>query len=763
MRSDASEKSIFFITGALNASSGGRAQSIFSRARLFSSICARVTICTMDFKSNYASIYNHIAMRYSFRSNVNFCNIHEFLSGESYAFGEGEEKGESTPSCHKVFRGGQNEPIQERYYDSTGRLYLIRSNDKTKGIYCCQWIKKNGDKRIFPTLRALRQFWISSLADCSEMPIFSLENRHYDSLVIENPFNDSLRSIALVHDNHLSAPFVFGSGLTDYLRPMLERLNLYDSVVFLTEKQRNYVANQFGPRQNHFVIPHPLSVDVSNAEPKNSNSKTIVMLARLVGLKRVDHAIKAMKIVVSADSDIELHIYGTGEERDGLVHLAAELGLSENVFFEGYTDSPERVLADAALSVMTSKTEALCLSVQESLALGTPVVAYDCNFGPSDLIVDGENGRLVPSGDIDGLANAILDILQNDEKLHIMSKCALESSRRFSDEAISAKWEEVTAYLDKNDGTSFPLAYPVVSEARIQKVNYFFPEAGRLRVSLEVLVKGCFEEGLIPEFYLFSDDSQVFNLLGFSHVSASSVSAVDGGYEATFLLEVDDSVMRLLAERADGISLAARQGGRFWDFYAIPNFFDIFLVSCFDSQISLANLEEKKQLLYILRKLPLEDRIDIDRFDSTSDYFHPLSVGEFETASIRMNAIRFSLKNIVCHLRGSMIEFRGDVKNFSSSEIRCRCVLSGPRGSFVTGFSDTSLDRVEDGFSFCTRIPAKTVFSLVQNAKKSTIEFQIQCYFGGRVWQSNTCRMGAVRFGIVCAVSYKGVKSLSFV
>jgi glycosyltransferase involved in cell wall biosynthesis len=102
-----------------------------------------------------------------------------------------------------------------------------------------------------------------------------------------------------------------------------------------------------------------------------------------------------------------LMILGEGEDRAGLEALARELGCAADLCLAGFVANPYPYLAAARLFVLSSAWEGFGNVLIEALALGTPVVATDCRFGPSEILEGGRLGRLVPVGDVEALADAM--------------------------------------------------------------------------------------------------------------------------------------------------------------------------------------------------------------------------------------------------------------------------------------------------------------------------------------------------------------------
>lgn len=132
----------------------------------------------------------------------------------------------------------------------------------------------------------------------------------------------------------------------------------------------------------------------------------VVSLGRLAEQK--DHQTLLRAYAFSAlRSTHRLVIAGEGEERASLEGLARELGLGDRLLLPGAMDNPYRVLADAALHVLSSRWEGYPNVLLEALALGVPVVATDCPYGPREMLDGGRHGQLVPVADPMALARAM--------------------------------------------------------------------------------------------------------------------------------------------------------------------------------------------------------------------------------------------------------------------------------------------------------------------------------------------------------------------
>ena len=103
-----------------------------------------------------------------------------------------------------------------------------------------------------------------------------------------------------------------------------------------------------------------------------------------------------------------LIILGEGQERPQLEALVRELGIEEDVILPGFDENPYNYMKQARVFVLSSQREGLPTVLIEAMALGTPVVSTDCPNGPREILEGGKWGTLVPRGNPEELAKAIL-------------------------------------------------------------------------------------------------------------------------------------------------------------------------------------------------------------------------------------------------------------------------------------------------------------------------------------------------------------------
>ena len=118
-------------------------------------------------------------------------------------------------------------------------------------------------------------------------------------------------------------------------------------------------------------------------------------------------------------------ILGQGSEYQSLLALCQDLNLSEEyVTFPGFVENPFAYMAHASICVLSSAWEGFGNVLVESMGVGTPVVSTDCPSGPAEILEKGKYGALVPVGDPQSMANAILSTLNKPIQPSILQQRA---------------------------------------------------------------------------------------------------------------------------------------------------------------------------------------------------------------------------------------------------------------------------------------------------------------------------------------------------
>ena len=178
-------------------------------------------------------------------------------------------------------------------------------------------------------------------------------------------------------------------------------------------------------------------------------SKRIIAVGRLEWVKGYDRLISAWKHVSDKHSDWHLDIFGNGTLEKELKQQQRELGLEERMTIHHATPRINIEYSNSSFYVGTSHFEGFPLVLLEAMQVGLPCIAFDCPFGPSAVIDDGQNGFLVPDNDIKQLAEKITILIEDPNLRDQFSKAAIEKSKAFSVEIVMNQWRALFENITK--------------------------------------------------------------------------------------------------------------------------------------------------------------------------------------------------------------------------------------------------------------------------------------------------------------------------
>nr|WP_246113945.1 glycosyltransferase family 4 protein [Streptomyces montanus] len=214
-----------------------------------------------------------------------------------------------------------------------------------------------------------------------------------------------------------------------------------DAVVTTTEADAKVYRKRMPmPGVRVSAVPNIVPA-VPDLTPSSGTTKVIAAAGRLVRGKRFDLLIEAFAAVAAKEPDWELRIYGGGPKRESLQSLIDGLGLADRARIMGPRTPIETEFARSSLVVSASDAESFGMTLVEAMRCGVPVISTDCPLGPSEIITEGVNGRLVPVGDARALADAMLDLIPAESRRREMGRAARESAHRFDPEPIMAHYE----------------------------------------------------------------------------------------------------------------------------------------------------------------------------------------------------------------------------------------------------------------------------------------------------------------------------------
>lgn len=138
----------------------------------------------------------------------------------------------------------------------------------------------------------------------------------------------------------------------------------------------------------------------------------------------------------------KLHIVGDGLLKEQIQEKIKTKNLQDSIILKPFTNTIEQEYLQASIYVMTSHFEGLPMVLVESASFGLPQISFDINTGPSDIIENEKSGFLIPDGDLEGYAEKLKTLMQNQNLRESMGKRAKEiAQEKFSKEVVMKQWE----------------------------------------------------------------------------------------------------------------------------------------------------------------------------------------------------------------------------------------------------------------------------------------------------------------------------------
>ena len=217
-------------------------------------------------------------------------------------------------------------------------------------------------------------------------------------------------------------------------------------VVALTEGD----AIEWRKMTNHVnVIPNIVNLNHSGRY-SNCQSKSVIFVGRLCLQKDIHSLLRIWSIVHQRFPEWHLHVYGNrGEETESIFHAVE--GTNENISIHDPTSQIFDKYLESSMLLLTSLYEPFGLVLPEAMSCGLPVVAFDCPYGPADIITHGVDGFLVRNRNIKEFADKVCQLMENQELRDKMGKYGIVSSQRYDAHLIMPLWKQLFEQYKKDE------------------------------------------------------------------------------------------------------------------------------------------------------------------------------------------------------------------------------------------------------------------------------------------------------------------------
>ena len=214
-----------------------------------------------------------------------------------------------------------------------------------------------------------------------------------------------------------------------------------DAVVTLTERDKEYWLQGTKHKNQIISIPNPSPFTVQG-NTYSKNSKIVLAVGRLVNIKGYDLLLKAWSKVVQDAPDWQLKIVGEGEERASLTKFIEDNNLSSCVELVGSTKDVQKYYSDAAIFCLSSRFEGFPMVLLEALSFGLPVISFDCDTGPAE-ILEGTGSVLVEPYNIKLFVEGINTLIEDADLRERISMSSRRKAELYQLENIIKEWDKL--------------------------------------------------------------------------------------------------------------------------------------------------------------------------------------------------------------------------------------------------------------------------------------------------------------------------------
>jgi glycosyltransferase involved in cell wall biosynthesis len=240
--------------------------------------------------------------------------------------------------------------------------------------------------------------------------------------------------------------FNFKITQNSYARTWSRRLaaNFGDLVVTLTERDRGQWLDSLNCKCPVIAITNPSSYPVvqNTITPKE---KIVLSVGRLEYQKGFDLMIEAWHIIYQRGGvgDWRLFIVGSGEMEKELKGLIGKYDLGRSIAVIPATRQIDVYYRKASIYCLSSRYEGFPLVLLEAQSFGLPLVSFDCETGPAEIVVHGSNGLLAPANDVTAFSKLLQHLMAEETERNKMQVAAIKESAKYDLAAIGQQWDQV--------------------------------------------------------------------------------------------------------------------------------------------------------------------------------------------------------------------------------------------------------------------------------------------------------------------------------
>ena len=252
----------------------------------------------------------------------------------------------------------------------------------------------------------------------------------------------------------------FGEKLTlEKIKKYKKQYKKYSKIFAITRVMKEEFINKVGIDEKKVeLVYNPIDLKLIQKKAENVEKKYenylkqdyFLQVSRLTQQKQPEHLVDIYYKLKQAGIKEKLYFIGDGEKKEIIKQKIKEYNLEDDIILLGQIENPYPFFKNAKLFVHTAKYEGLPTVLLESLALGTPVVSYDCPTGPRDILgKNKEYGELISLNDKDMFVEKVLELMNSKEKYEKYKKLSLIRANDFSMENNKVKLKELIENIKK--------------------------------------------------------------------------------------------------------------------------------------------------------------------------------------------------------------------------------------------------------------------------------------------------------------------------
>lgn len=342
--------------------------------------------------------------------------------------------------------------VTRQYYDHTGHIkltYHYRGGEGNVPVLTLIQLHEHDQELQFDTEMELRAYFLDQLV-ANDPQALLISDRSDMTLEAFKLMKEHVRRYHVFHsafttDGQTNSPL---SPIYEQIIEMLKNGQL-TGLISATEREAKEAGQRFQTKKSFAIPVTYLDEELLNKTipEKRRQYGNFIAVARLSKVKQLDHIINAVTRLHNEFPVVQLNLYGYGdswnhnETTNKLHKLVDDQQANDFIHFQGYLHDLTDVYETAQVEILSSQYEGFAMALLEAQGHGCPVVSYDINYGPAEIIDDGVSGRLLPPDDQESLYQILRQFLTNPEITTNFAANAQRTASRFSFNNVAEKWQ----------------------------------------------------------------------------------------------------------------------------------------------------------------------------------------------------------------------------------------------------------------------------------------------------------------------------------